>query len=455
MRRILPLGALALAALLLVAVPGRLLAAVELLGGAPSSMTLEVSKGQLVRLEAAAASVFIADPEIADVEVMSPRLIYLFARAPGDTNLLAVGENDEVIVNLRLSVRQNVEGTGSAVAAVAPSGADLTPADDDLVLSGTVDTANEAADIERVASAFVEDPTNIINRLQVNEPNQVNLRVRFAEVSRDVIRNIGINWESIFDVGSFTFGLATGADVFTAGGVLRGTSGNAVFGSYSSGDADINVLLDALEQQNLVSILAEPNLTAVSGETASFLAGGEFPVPVAQDSDQISVEFKEFGVSLAFTPTIIGNGRINMRVRPEVSQLSTTGGITIGGLPIASLTTRRAETTIEVGSGQSFAIAGLFQSTITQENDGLAGLADLPILGRLFRSERFRRNQTELVIVVTPYLVQPVRNPGDIVVPNDRMYPATPGSPLAHDSLAAIAAASRTGVGGSAGFILK
>ena len=242
----------------------------------------------------------------------------------------------------------------------------------------------------------------------------------------------GINWESTCQIDEFMFGLATGRP-FSSNGTLpfsrfadqNGVSGTA-FGNYSTDSANVNAILDALEREELVNVLAEPNLTALSGETASFLAGGEFPVPVGRDEDEIEIEFKQFGVSLAFTPTVLQGNRISLKVRPEVSDLSDKGAIKLLDLVIPALSTRRAETTVELGSGQSFAIGGLVSNTTRNNLEKFPGLGDLPVLGTLFRSTDFRRSETELVIVVTPYLVRPVstarlatpvdghRDPGDL-----------------------------------------
>jgi pilus assembly protein CpaC len=280
---------------------------------------------------------------------------------------------------------------------------------------------------------------------------QVNLRVRVAEISRDVTRQFGINWSAIGSIGNFAFGLATGGATLplasalpvaagtTTETLLRGLGATATggipgnpqrFGSgYRAGSTDINGIIDALAADNLVTILAEPNLTAQSGEVASFLAGGEFPVPVGSRDNSISIEYKPFGVSLAFVPVVLGPDRLTLRVRPEVSELSDQGAINlptlVGALRIPALSVRRAETTVELGSGQSFAIAGLLQRNTGQIQEGVNGLTDLPVLGALFRSERFQRRETELVIIVTPYLVQPVSEPGALTAPTDSFRPAT------------------------------
>ncbi len=197
-----------------------------------------------------------------------------------------------------------------------------------------------------------------------------------------------------------------------AGAFLREPEGaNSAFGNFSNGNDTVNAAIDALAEEGLVNVLAEPNLTALSGETASFLAGGEFPIPIDNGSNGLTIEFKEFGISLAFTPTVLRADRISLKVRPEVSDLSEKGSITVNGLVIPGLATRRAETTVELGSGQSFAIGGLMSSDIQTRLSKYPGLGDLPVLGALFRSQRFQSNETELVIIVTPYLVRPVDAP--------------------------------------------
>lgn len=442
--------------------------ALELVGGTPTPLTITVSHGQMLRLDAPAASVFIADPAIADVQVMSPRMVYLFGRQPGETNLMALGEQDRVIANVRLTVQPNLDRLGEVIGRVAPGAAvGAAPVEGALMLDGTVESASEAADIARAAAAVTGSPQSVINRLGVRGPNQINLRVRIAEVSRTAIRRLGINWDSLFSTGApgFVFGLATGNPALIASDAgwqfnTRVNGANNLAGAFATPSVNVNAVLDALEQENLVSILAEPNLTALSGETASFLAGGEFPVPVAQQDDTLSIQFKQFGVSLAFTPTLLAGGRISMRVRPEVSQLSDIGAIRVDSLVIPALATRRAETTVELGSGQSFAIAGLFQDTLTRTRGGVIGLSDLPIIGPLFRSVDYENNLSELVIVVTPYLVQPVSDPG-LTLPTDRLN-ATTGLPRAASPLGAVPGRGGSGpvpagvgVNGPAGFILR
>ncbi len=362
-------------------------------------IAIEIGEGQLLRLDRGMASVFIANPGIADVSAKSDRLLYLFGKAVGTTTLFALDNNDNVIANVQVNVTHSLKRLQSALNQLVPNGlVAASSVDGAIILSGSVETATEAENARRLAARFVGEGGEVINRLALTAPNQVNLRVRIAEVSREVINQFGFNWDVLYD-GAFQLGLQS----------FPPTAGvNAIFGGGNIGDVSIDGLIDALADDNLVTILAEPNLTAVSGETASFLAGGEFPIPVSQDEDTITVQFKQFGVSLAFTPTLLGRGRVSMRVRPEVSQLSTAVQVIAGGLSIPSLTTRRAETTVELSSGQSFAIAGLIQDNTRQENHKIPGLGDLPIIGALFNSDRFQRNETELVIIVTPFIVRPV-----------------------------------------------
>lgn len=404
---ILAIGALiALALTSLFAAPVAAADRVEIISPSGSNIALEVNKGRLVRLARPASTVFIADPKVADVQVKSPSLVYLFAKAPGETTLYAVDEAERVLANLDITVDHNLSRLRTAIDKLAPGQAvTVASIDGALVLDGIVPTAARAEDIRRLAASFAGSPDNVINRLGVDAPNQVNLRVRVAEVSRDVDKQLGFNWSAVGTIGSFALGIATG-NPFAANVIQNTLSVDGL--KFKSGNVsfDVNGVIDALEDEGLVTVLAEPNLTAMSGETASFLAGGEFPILVPEGSDRVVIEFKEFGVSLAFTPTIVGD-RINLNVRPEVSQLSNTNAVVLNNFQIPSLTTRRAETTIELGSGQSFAIAGLIQNNVSHSISEFPGLGDVPVLGGLFKSDKFQRAESELVIIVTPYIVKP------------------------------------------------
>lgn len=447
--RLLAIALLAAAALL----PWRAMAqtsvaAVPVNGG---SLSIERNQGKLVRLAKAASSIFIANPAVADVTVKSARLVYVFGKVNGTTTLFAVDNDENVVADLRVVVTHNLNGLEESLGGLVPAGEiRVASVEGGLVISGAVPTATDAENARRLATRYIGEGEEVINRLQVTEPNQVNLRVRIAEVSRDVLNRFGVNVDAAYISGTDFIRFLTDFTVEE--------STNFVQGQYDNGNFDFDGLIDALSNDGLVTILAEPNLTALSGETASFLAGGEFPIPVSQDEDSVSIEFKEFGVSLAFTPTIIGQDRINMQVRPEVSSLSTSGAVTLGGFEIPALTTRRAETTVELSSGQSFAIAGLLRDDTQELVQKTPGLGDLPILGALFTSERYERNETELVIVVTPYIVRPV-NGNNIPLPTDQFTVPTGaqgGTPLAElpDTVPIPTASSAAAPARSTGYLL-
>ena len=433
-----PLGLLAAGAMLLSALfVGPALAEEATFAPPGQVLTVELNEGQLVRLSQRAASVFVANPLVADVSIKSDRLVYIFGTGVGETTLYAVDASDNIVANVAVVVTHNISRLNATLRRLAPAGGiSAESLDGGIVLTGAVENPTVSEDARRLATRFLGENEEVINQLAVTSPNQVSLRVRIAEVSRQVVDQFGLNWEAVFTgSSSFLFGLSTGTPVLT--GTLAtidstfspaigsstfvtrtGLENSSAFFRSTRGNFEINGLIDLLAQNDLITILAEPNLTALSGETASFLAGGEFPVPVPQ-RDGITIEFKKFGVSLAFTPTILGNNRISMRVRPEVSQLSVAGQIVIQNFQIPSLTTRRAETTVELGSGQSFAIAGLLLDNTQQNLDQIPGLSDLPILGPLFDSDRFERNESELVIIVTPYVVQPVARGERMALPTD------------------------------------
>ena len=433
---------------------------------APIALTMEAGVGRLLRLPSAAITVLAADPRIARVQPASPTSLFLMAVGPGRTTIVATAEDGAQVAEYDVTVLPG-RATLAAAAAAAPAvdarpvaspppsggavqsmirrmvrgaeGVTVTLAGNTLTLAGQIATAADAAHAEAVARGYAGETREVTNNLHLLSSIQVNLRVRVAEISRSVTRELGFNWQSLANDGAnWMIGLRTG----NAGGVLNAISGaiggtanngqvGRVAGGFRSSRFDINAVIDALASDQLIAILAEPNLTAQSGEVASFLAGGEFPVPVSASpiSGSITIEFKQFGVSLAFLPTVLGPDRLNLRVRPEVSELSDNGAISLplagGVVRIPALSVRRAETTVELGSGQSFAIAGLLQHSTTMTNSGITGLGDLPILGALFRSDRFQRRETELVIIITPYLVRPVSDPRALATPTDGFRPAT------------------------------
>ena len=383
--------------------------------GGPS-IALEVGKGTLIRLNKAAATVFIANPDVADVQVKSPSLIYLSAKSPGETVVYAVDADDNVLLHAPVQVSHDLSRVRQSIHTLLPGeNIAVNSVENSLVLSGEVSTAGRSEKARSLAAAAAADVKNsvVVNQLAVDTPNQINLRVKIAEVNRTALKSIGFNWNATWTpAGIKHSNLAFSTQNNVTNQVI--TAINAFQYGYSiPGSGSVQGALDALAQEGLITTLAEPNLTATNGQTASFLAGGEFPVPVAVTPPSgvgaatITIAFKQFGVALDFTPTIIDANHLNLRIRPEVSQLTSTGAVQVNGFSIPALTVRRAETTVELGSGESFALAGLLQNTSEQDISKVPWLGDIPILGQLFRSELFQRNETELVIIVTPYLVKP------------------------------------------------
>ena len=392
------------------------------------NVIIEVNKGQLIRLDSAGAEFFIADPTIADVQVKSSQLIYLLGKQVGETSFDVLDENNISVYSATIRVTQNLETLYKNINNLLPdTSISVTNMGDLLVLSGVVNSPEESALAERIALSTV-GATQVLNQLKITQPTQVQLRVKIAEVNRSVLKQLGVNWENTFSGTNAFFGLASGRDVFETvtdnvlntpvKNYLTNTGiGNAFAGGFTSGNFDLNFIIDALENEGFLSVLAEPNLSAVTGETADFLAGGEYPIPVPS-RDGIGIEYKPYGVKLTFTPTVLNSGKISLKVAPEVSDLSNAGALQIEGTAVPSITTRRAQTTVELGSGQSLAIAGLLESKVLQDSSKLPFLGDIPILGALFRSDSFRRNETELLIVVTPYIVEPVDD-RNIALPTD------------------------------------
>ena len=374
---------------------------------ANQTLQVEVSGGSLIQLPANAASVFVADPTIADVQMPAASRVFVFGKKPGFTTFFALSSSGVPLMATKLEVRfpqAELQARMRAEAGNSPVSLSYTP--HGAVLGGTVPTLGAAQHLHDLAAATLGTGVPLLNQVQVAGAVQVNLRVRVAEVSRSVSRQLGFNWSTIVSAGNFAFGLETGRFT-TVGSTLIGNGIDGVFGTVASRRVNASAVLDAMADEGLVTMLAEPNLTAMSGATATFLAGGELPIPVPQALGVTSIEYKRYGVSIGFTPTVLATNRISMKLRPEVSAIDTTNSISLNNVTVPALTAREAETEVELSSGQSFAIAGLIQNNVTNNIQKLPWLGDLPVLGALFRSSQFQRNQTELVIVVTPYVVQP------------------------------------------------
>jgi len=435
---------------------------------------LSIGEGELITLPANVTNVWTSNPDAADVYVANPRQIHLFGKDFGEATVFATTASGSVVYSTRVRVAQNITSIDRMIKAAMPE-ADIhvITAGQLAVITGTVLSPDDSEQAQRLVLAALNPGVNVsdpnallkipvINRLKTATPLQVNLQVRFAEVSRSFVKDVGVNMLTRDQTGGFNFGVSSGGRVpgsigtpslsnlpvldassrfgFPAGTISlpfdpqRGDfvyPGTGSTYNLTKGDKfstiglagkllglDILGALDLGERIGQVTTLTNPNLTALSGETSTFLAGGEIPILVSQGLGAVSVEYKPYGVSLAFTPTVLSDGRISLRVRPEVSALTTTGAVSLSGNQIPGLTTRRAETTVELGSGESMVIGGLLQNTHDNSIDKTPGLGDVPVLGTLFRSNSFRRNETELVIVITPYLVKPV-NANQIVLPTD------------------------------------
>ncbi len=393
---------------------------------AGQSIQIEAGAGHVITLTAAAASVFAADPKVVEVRPASPTTLFLFGVAPGHTTVAAMSAGGQPIAQLDVTVGPSgyaATAANAQIEALMPASSLASQArPNGLALGGMAGSPAEAERAAAIARAGLADKQKLDNRTGITSSVQVNLRVRVVEMSRNLTRELGVNWQALANVGGRygTLGFSSAPALVQAANTLASSGYNF---NTAGKVLDINNVIDALAQDQLVHVLAEPNITAMSGETASFLVGGEFPIPVAQFGDTISIEFKQYGVSLAFVPTVINPGRISLHVRPEVSQLTQQGAITLGqgsnnAIQIPALQVRRADTTVELGSGQSFAIAGLLQDSTSLTANGVPFLGDIPILGALFRSDNFQRNETELVILVTPYLVQPVSSTAALTTPD-------------------------------------
>ena len=384
-------------------------------------LDLDAGKGVLLKLNEDAESVFVVDPSVADVHVPAPRDVFVLGKKGGSTTLYVLGAKNKTLIQQTVVVARDMDALRSEIATRFPDvHLELLAGDGSLSVAGAVPNASVAQDVVQTLAASLMPKETLINRMTIGHPMQVQLKVRITEVDRNVTQELGINWSSLGKVaGNFVGGLGAGRTILdTTTNAINLASNNAfsIFGSFTTGSGSISALVDALNQESLLTVLAEPNLVALSGQTASFLAGGEFPIPTAQTNGAITVTFKQFGVKLDFTPTVMSDNRISLKVRPEVSSIDTSVSVTTGGITIPGLSVRRADTTVELSSGQSFAIGGLLQSNTTDTISQIPGIGSLPILGKLFTSKNYINNKTELVILVTPYLVEPT-DPGKLRSP--------------------------------------
>lgn len=407
-------------------------------GDSPSRerVTLGLNKAAIIELPADAADVLVSNPAIVDAIVRTPRRIYILGLAVGQTNAFFFSDSGKQLLNLEISVQRDTMALDDILAKHFPNvDIKVESVNDNIVLTGTVPSAAMAEQARDIAVRYVGKPEQVLSMLSVAGREQVMIRVRVAEMQRVVSKQLGINLTGAVVSGGVPLLLQTNNPFSLLGRTLSNGSGAA------AGDLAANNVegtLRTLERAGIVKLLAEPNLTAISGEEAKFLAGGEFPVPVARDtSGNITLEFKPFGVGLAFTPIVLSEGRISLKIATEVSEITTEGAFTlagqtitnadgtistIAGLTIPGLRVRRANSVVEMPSGGSLMIAGLLRDDMKQNIDGFPGVKDLPVLGALFRSRDFQSNQTELVVIVSAVLVDPVSG-RELIAPTDGFVP--------------------------------
>lgn len=399
---------------------------------ASKTITLTIGKSMILQNPEPVKRVSLADPLIADVMILTPKQVYLTGKTPGLTNLTLWSSSERVSTIFDIEVMPNTAQLKEKLHEMFPEEEDIrvTTTHDRLTLSGTITSTTRLSEVMAIAASFAptdkDNKPMINNLLQVGGVHQVMLEIRVSEMSRSIIKKLGINFNAIGSTGT-QFGVSVLDNLSSVSSLaipLQQSQGNllpfesigispgvnAIF-RFLDNDTPWTFLIDALKDQGLIKILAEPTLITLSGKTANFLAGGEFPIPVPQPGASgvvVTIDYKPFGVGLQFTPTVLSNGKISMEVAPEVSELDFSQGVSFGGFIIPALSTRRVSTVIELGDGQSFAIAGLLRENVREYVRKFPLLGDIPILGSLFRSLSFQKNETELVIIATPHLVKPL-----------------------------------------------
>lgn len=408
-------------------------------GQVSRSIVLGLNKAAIVELPVAARDVLVSNPAIVDAVVRTNKRTYLIGLAVGQTNAFFFNEKGQQILNLEIRVARDLAGLRDSLRQYFPKARiDVESVNDHVVLSGMVASAAQASKAQDLAARYIGlDKDHVLNMLGIEGKEQVMLKVTVAEMQRNVVKQLGVDLSTAADFGDFALRLATANSFSVQGSSFGGLTTAPATGigagttSYTGGDASIGAAIRALERDGILRTLAEPNLTAISGESAKFLAGGEFPVPVSRDRDgNVQLEYKSFGVGLNFTPVVLSEGRISLRISTEVSELSSEGAYvlqgatTADGVTVPGLKVRRAETTLELPSGGSLVMAGLLSDTMRQNVDGVPGMKDVPVLGQLFRSRDYQKNETELVVIVTPYLVDPTSRK-NLALPTDGFAPAS------------------------------
>jgi len=427
----------------------------------PSQISLITGKSAVIQCQEPIKRISIAAPEVADATALSPKQIYITGKSAGLTNLLLWDTQDRVRA-VEVEVSPDISRLKEKLHEMFPDEENIkvTTSNNKIVLSGTVSSLSRMTQVLAIAEPFAVCPkeekekggtqvfvstegaggqgaeaecTNMTNLLEIGGVQQVMLEVRVSEIQRSLAKRLGINFNYVTESGKMGVSILKslthpqdlpGFDPFTSGTINPSGIGTTLSPNingvlrFSSNDTTWYTFIDALKENGLIKVLAEPTLLTLSGQSANFLAGGEFPIPVPQGFQTVTIDYKQFGVGLSFTPTVLSNGHINMKVAPEVSDLDFTTAVTLGGLVIPGLTTRRVSTTIELADGQSFAIAGLLRDNVREIVTKFPVLGDIPILGALFRSSEFQKNETELVVIVTPRLVKPL-DPSEQTLPTD------------------------------------
>lgn len=433
--------------------------------------TLGVNKAMLIELPVDAQDAIISAPNIIDASVLTTRRVLVYAKALGDANLFLLGRDGRKLLVLDLSIKNDLSELQLMLQKLLPgSRIKLTASGDGVVLSGSVANGVDASRAEEISSQFLKG-AKVVNLLSSGSKEQVMLKITVAELQREAIRRLGINLpELIAKAGAVTFtkvmqnGFPVTAvnsfpSVFTgAGNVPIVDQGSTLQNTIRWGGNSISASLETFERAGLARTLAEPTLVAISGEAAKFVAGGEFPIPISQQlgvqGSTITIQWKTFGVNVAFTPFVMSEGRINLKVAAEVSELSAQGAITLQTLTIPAIQTRRAETVVEMPSGSSLAMAGLLSDQTRQNIDGVPELKNLPILGALFRSKDYKNAQSELVIIVTPFVVRPT-DQQKVSRPDEGLLPPSPLRSLVHGHLHRVyTKVPRQAVSGDYGFIV-
>ncbi|MER8433024.1 type II and III secretion system protein family protein [Mesorhizobium caraganae] len=383
--------------------------------------SIKVAKGKpkTIMTNAAFYQIVIGDPEIANVNPLTDKSFYVLGNNLGTTGIALFDENKQLVGTVDIEVTLDTDQLASTIRASVPDAKiKVGSANGRVVLSGEADDAVAAEKASKIASRFSGNE-EVINSVNISSSQQVQLNVRFVEINRQAGQDLGAKYSA-----NFAYGLG-GRDVTIEPGSLPAAGNGEIIGRLLSNGLSIDVAIKALEERGLARRLAEPNLIARSGQTASFLAGGEFPIPVSEDNGKISVSYKKYGVSLDFTPTVLKDGLVSLDIAPEVSSIDASASYNIGEISVPGFIVRRARTSVDLKNGQSFMIAGLLQSQNDITTSRLPGLGKLPVLGPLFSSKSYQRRETDLVIIVTPYLVKPVDPSKKLLEPTDGTQPAS------------------------------